>query len=155
MLADFENGIKRCSRCKDEKPLDAFSKNRSAKDGLAHNCKDCSKEISKNSSYERDPVKRAAYMKEYHRKRMYDLTNEEVDEMLLLQNFGCAICKEQMGDVPDIDHNHETGAVRGLLCRSCNVGLGLFNDDPDTLTNAILYLLAETFDIRNLLNMKA
>jgi hypothetical protein len=54
------------------------------------------------------------------------------------QRYGCAICGSLFDEV--IDHDHITGKIRGLLCRSCNVGLGFFKDDTERLQNAIDYL---------------
>jgi hypothetical protein len=58
----------------------------------------------------------------------------------LIHNQGglCAICKS--GSATDIDHCHETNAVRGILCMYCNRGLGQFEDSPDRLRAAAFYL---------------
>lgn len=73
------------------------------------------------------------------------LTVRAYNRMLYAQNERCAIClhvvKRDNGDVLDVDHDHSTGEVRGLLCRNCNVGLGHFKDDPKLLHTAELYLL--------------
>ena len=42
-----------------------------------------------------------------------------------------------------VDHNHKTGEIRGLLCRKCNMAIGLIGDSPDTLARAIAYLLKD------------
>ena len=62
-----------------------------------------------------------------------------------LQNFRCAICNT---DVPGrghknftVDHDHETGIVRGLLCWSCNAGIGLLKDNPKIVKAALDYLI--------------
>lgn len=52
----------------------------------------------------------------------------------------CPICQNYYGDELVLDHNHETEEVRGLLCRNCNSGLGLFKDDIDNFARAIDYL---------------
>lgn len=70
----------------------------------------------------------------------YGITIEEFEEMLSDQKGCCLICGDYMGEALKVDHNHETGAVRGLLCNGCNVGLGLFKDNPEFLTAAIAYL---------------
>jgi hypothetical protein len=62
------------------------------------------------------------------------VTQETYDRILAAQDGGCAIC----GALPAVrdlavDHDHKTGAVRGLLCMSCNTGLGHFHDDPELL----------------------
>lgn len=76
-------------------------------------------------------------------RRYYKLTPEDFDRMLSEQNGRCAICGS--GDTKtnghmSVDHDHLTGKVRGLLCGSCNVGLGQFKDDPIRLAAAIKYL---------------
>lgn len=60
----------------------------------------------------------------------------------LIESFGpnCNICGTELGESPQLDHCHDTGAWRGVLCRSCNLGLGMFKDDPQRLLNAIMYL---------------
>jgi len=59
--------------------------------------------------------------------------------MLEEQRNLCGICHKPM-KIPNVDHNHATGVIRGFLCGSCNLGLGHFKDDPILLTNATRYL---------------
>lgn len=78
----------------------------------------------------------------------YGLRGVDVREMLALQEGGCAICLRKIefnGFANDItaihiDHCHQSGDVRGLLCGPCNRGLGLFNDDPTRVLAAASYL---------------
>ncbi len=72
--------------------------------------------------------------------RKYGVTQEQVDEMFLRQAGCCAICDQPMGS-PYLDHCHAIGEARGLLCRECNTGLGMFDDDVDRLRRAAEYLL--------------
>lgn len=51
----------------------------------------------------------------------------------------CDLCG-RTGKRPTIDHDHKTGAFRGILCYACNLALGLFGDDPERLAAAIKYL---------------
>ncbi len=75
---------------------------------------------------------------------LYGLTIEQYDAMLKKQNYVCAICgkseKNTSKGVLSIDHNHSDNKVRGLLCDSCNRGLGYFYDNVSFLYNAINYL---------------
>jgi hypothetical protein len=79
-------------------------------------------------------------------KRRYGITYEDYQELLLKQNYCCAICKETHSNNKRtsgklfVDHCHTTNRVRGLLCSRCNHALGQFDDSPDKLKNAILYL---------------
>lgn len=71
----------------------------------------------------------------------YGITEEEFQIKLNKQNNKCAICNMGFIETPRIDHDHETGNVRGLLCNSCNGGLGLFKDNLELITKALSYLL--------------
>lgn len=73
----------------------------------------------------------------------YNLTLNDFDVLLNSQDNKCAICesKEPKGKGNfHIDHDHQTGKVRGLLCHKCNTGIGLLNDDIALLNKALQYL---------------
>lgn len=74
--------------------------------------------------------------------RTYGITLEEYGQRFLRQGGVCAICNARpTKDGPlAVDHDHTTGAVRGLLCRGCNVGLGCFTDNVAHMGRAIAYL---------------
>jgi hypothetical protein len=131
--------VKRCSACKIEKPVEGFYKSRSAPGGLQNACKDCTRA--------RDTGPRAEQKRDYAWKRKleneFGLTPEDYWEMFDRQGGQCAICR----CVPDwkrlaVDHDHETGEIRGLLCNQCNCGLGFFKDDPALIMQALGYLKA-------------
>ncbi len=73
------------------------------------------------------------------RRKRYGVTQEQVDELLLAQNGVCRICS--MPNPDSVDHCHVTGRVRGLLCRACNAGLGLFQENLEVMRAAAAYLL--------------
>lgn len=74
--------------------------------------------------------------------RMYGIDVEDYERMLEEQNNGCYICgKEPNGRALDIDHDHETGKVRGLLCSNHNRALGLLNDDVMLMLKSVEYLV--------------
>ena len=77
------------------------------------------------------------YYKNYKQK-LYSLSEEEYKKLLEKQNGKCAICFCE-GKTLCIDHDHKTKKVRGLLCHSCNMGLGFFHDNIDILQNAKEY----------------
>jgi hypothetical protein len=77
----------------------------------------------------------------------YEITEAEYLAMATMQAGGCAICgrksiggKSQRIKYLSVDHCHSTGQVRGLLCHSCNTGLGMFGDSPERMRLAIAYL---------------
>lgn len=99
-----------------------------------------------------DPIKYAEYLEKQRdsdRLVLYGLTREHYEQMRARQGGGCAICGRSRGRMfrgkprdLAVDHDHDTGVVRGLLCDDCNVGLGLFVDDPLILRKAAAYVEA-------------
>lgn len=82
-------------------------------------------------------------------KKRYGLTPEDLEKMLQDQDNKCVICGQEIflhgssvnkNKIAHVDHNHETGEVRGLLCDKCNRGLGYFRDNEGYLISAISYL---------------
>lgn len=78
--------------------------------------------------------------------KSYGLTLESYEQLLASQSGGCAICgskepKTKRNGRFCVDHNHQTGAVRGLLCAPCNRGIGLLKDDPAVIEKAMNYLI--------------
>lgn len=74
-------------------------------------------------------------------KRNFGIDQKDYEILLAQQNNQCAICKKPKNIKNfDIDHCHKTKKIRGLLCRSCNMGLGYFKDSPDLLKIAAHYL---------------
>lgn len=95
----------------------------------------------------RTPEQRARYLKAQYLRalmRVYGLTEEEVAEMIIQQDNRCAVCYCLFGVgrtfAPRIDHCHNTGVVRGLLCNGCNLGLGGLKDSPILLRAAAEYI---------------
>lgn len=148
---------KRCYKCGETKSLSEFYRDASRKDGLSPRCKACT--IAHSKSYyddhrEEQIARVKAYQKEYpervrvyqraHRlRRRHGLTQDEYSDLLEAQGGCCVICGEtpEEADRPlVVDHNHETGEIRGLLCSNCNVGVGMFRDDPKLCELAMKYL---------------
>jgi hypothetical protein len=91
--------------------------------------------------------KRKEANREIYYKKRYNITLEEYNRMLILQNSQCGICKISETEIKHgrntyfaVDHCHISGKVRGLLCYKCNSLLGFVNDEIETLKNAIKYL---------------
>lgn len=134
---------KRCSKCKEEKLKSEFGCLKREKDGLNPNCKLCKRAIEKQYFAE-SPTRR--YNKAIdNRLYKYGVTEEDYQLKLLEQNYCCAICKIHLDGSTGVlsghvDHDHTTKKIRGLLCGQCNVGLGHFYENEDSLLNAIQYL---------------
>jgi hypothetical protein len=76
-------------------------------------------------------------------KKKYGLTIKQYDDMFKSQDGKCMICLIPQSELVKrfaVDHSHRTGKIRGLLCESCNGGLGMFKDSPELLKMAIVYL---------------
>ena len=109
--------------------------------------KEAKKEASKKYYQENKEALKEA-KQEWKLKYNYNITLDEYDLNLELQDNACKICKTDASELSKklaVDHCHDTGAVRGLLCNKCNVGLGQFNDDAMLLETALTYLQTSTF----------
>jgi hypothetical protein len=76
----------------------------------------------------------------------YGITLKEYESILIAQNYKCKICGKHVSELNRslfVDHDHNTGKIRGLLCQYCNSAIGYFNDDGNILLNAIDYLKGE------------
>jgi hypothetical protein len=101
-------------------------------------CRECHKKQCMVRWHARTPVEKQATRV----KAMYGLEPEQYKEMHKVQQGKCAICNEEPKTKRGlhVDHDHETGKVRGLLCHGCNVALGSFKEDVTLLNKAIEYL---------------
>ena len=80
-----------------------------------------------------------------HVKKTYGVERQEYEKLLDAQDGKCSICRSRIKSKSRItrlvvDHNHDTGEIRGLLCNPCNLALGLFKDSPSVLKKAYQYL---------------
>lgn len=141
---------KLCKQCNTKKPFSEFSKDSHTKTGIRSNCKLCCKAQhqkwkQKDINNAREKWRKASV--KYHskpnmdfRKKLskYGLTEEQFRELEEEHKGLCGICLNKVELV--IDHCHKTSMVRGLLCSTCNSGLGMFKDNPETMKAAIVYL---------------
>jgi len=130
--------VKLCTWCKTEQPHSEFRADKRRKDGLRNECRSCARAYAARWARKNYTPQRAA-------KGKYGLSPEVYDFLMKAQDQRCAICYEpfdrsQHSKRPCVDHDHETGRIRGLLCRQCNVGIGNLRDDPDILYAAMRYL---------------
>ena len=70
------------------------------------------------------------------------MTVDDFDQLVIDQGGRCGICEEQLSGSIAVDHDHESGRVRGLLCYRCNTGLGSLGDSIDGVMRAVAYLLS-------------
>jgi len=90
------------------------------------------------------PLHHAAMGRRSNLRRKYGLSPEDYARLLTVQQGGCSVCgaspNEQFWGVLDVDHDHETDTIRGLLCRRCNIVLGKVTDDPKLLRALAHYI---------------
>jgi hypothetical protein len=158
--------MKTCGGCKETKGFGQFSKNKSKKDGLATQCKDCMGRYRNDNReklnqqrkdyYHADPMKyrqdNSQKWKESGRDKQYSLIPGTIEFMLKNQEFKCGnpMCENDIDwSTSMVDHDHTCcpstkscgNCVRGLLCRGCNWALGNVNDNIDKLTGLIDYIM--------------
>lgn len=133
----LEHSFFTCKRCGVEKRLSEM------RPDFRYVCLKCFSEMG-NEWQRRNPTISARHKRNHHLLRHFGITVAEAENLQKEQDDLCAICKSPFSDqrerTPHIDHDHETGVIRGVLCINCNLGLGAFKDDPDLLLSAIEYL---------------
>ena len=135
---------KACSKCCTFKSRDQFSFHKGTKDKLYSWCRSCVAQDQKERRAA-NPEKYKEQLRRSRLKNIYGLTIKEYDKMLQEQSNACAICKTTdtsscRGGTFHVDHNHDTGKVRQLLCHKCNTAIGLLNEDPFLFDAAKKYL---------------
>ncbi|WP_311318340.1 endonuclease VII domain-containing protein [Streptomyces sp. 840.1] len=115
-------GHKRCPQCGEVKPHGQWERNRSSSDGWSSYCRPCRAERNRISYF----------------RRTYGLAPAELDALIAAQQGTCCICLTASAE--HVDHCHETGRVRGVLCFSCNAALGQLKDRPDAIRRAAAYV---------------
>jgi len=140
---------RRCPRCGETKPTSGFYWLKLGRHDRY--CKECRRALTKEWR-ERNPGRHDGLKREwsrdnpakvafYNRKSRYGIIREQYDALVKAQGGRCAICRKPAEPL-DIDHQHSTKLIRGLLCGRCNRGLGHFQDDPALLLAAAMYLLS-------------
>jgi hypothetical protein len=141
-MAKPSPSTKRCPKCGQTKSRDAdFGRRRN---GYSRSlCRACEAAGWKKWRTA-NPEKVAAHNRKTSLKRYFGITEEQYRELAEIQQHACAICgigaDSVRGGRLHIDHCHQTGRIRGLLCSACNTGIGLFGDDAERLRMAIEYL---------------
>ena len=132
---------KTCSTCRIDKPHDEYHRSRSTRDGFDPRCRGCRREATARHAVDQGRKRNGQHL------RLYGITPSEYEALAVLQDGLCAICHEPetmtyrgKRKALSIDHDHETGKVRGLLCAACNFAIGKFRDDPALLRSAADYL---------------
>lgn len=121
---EFKDGKIRCSKCKEFKDESEFAKNPKQASGHNYECKECARWAS--------------------RERAYGITKEQYLALHEKQQGRCAICEKKWEGTPShpdlvVDHDHQTGALRKLLCPNCNQALGLLQDSAELMRKAAAY----------------
>ena len=161
--------MKRCKICGELKPIGDFYATAGMRDGHRNECKACNL-AAKKRRYAADPAKAIARVKKWQHenaerlnayrrehnatperkralrngyyRRTFGITTDDVDALIEKQGGVCAICGRAPTRLASwhVDHCHETGIVRGILCIDCNQGIGKFHEDPQRLRDAAAYL---------------
>src|SRR5688572_14135904 len=130
------DGHKWSPDCGEVLPFSAFGRNAASQTGRTSYCKPC------HNARGRRAKELIGGERTCHLRRRYGITAEEADALLEDQDGVCAICK--VAPAVHVDHDHQTGAVRALLCFNCNGGLGQFRDNPVALHAAAYYVQFHT-----------
>jgi hypothetical protein len=137
--------MKKCTKCGVEKPLSEFSKHKSGKNGIRAQCKLCINFVRSGTCIKK-PKRTEEETKNLYKsrafKRKYGISKEDFYILKFKQNNKCAICQNELENdkKSHMDHCHNSGKLRGVLCTTCNVGLGMFKDSLLLLKSAVKYI---------------
>jgi hypothetical protein len=150
--------LKKCTRClkwKNNNRKD-FAVSKECKDNTHTICRSCHARYNKTPDQARKNRERAKkrraelnkidprIIKAQKIKTVYGLSRDQYEMMFEDQEFKCAVCitesVQPYTTYSHIDHHHASGKVRGILCRECNIGLGRFKENIESLERAIVYL---------------
>ncbi len=142
--------LNECSKCHLALPRNEFRRDKVKSNGLHSHCRICSRQTKEQTRGHDQELARARNKRwrDKHKYRRdinskYGMSIRERQLLLIKQNHKCAICgipEMEMMCRLSIDHCHKTGAVRGLLCKKCNLAIGNMMDNIGILQNAITYL---------------
>lgn len=150
-----EDGLKRCSKCREQKPRTEFSAYKWTSDGRQSYCKKCA--IVKSKMYKKrlqESGQWGAFSKRYTRKsrlkKRYGIKPEQYTAMMDSQDGKCAICGRDRSEIVrngktermhlSVDHCHETKEIRGLLCTRCNGLVGRVEANMNIMVRLFDYL---------------
>lgn len=126
-----------CARCKVEKSFSEFHKDAKKKNGIRYTCKTCNK--SRLVKYDSSEAGKKRMRISHWKRQNIDITHDKYVEMYNSLNGKCQICNKFF-ETLCVDHNHQTGKIRGLLCKQCNVGISALKEDKNIFNQAINYL---------------
>jgi hypothetical protein len=133
---------KKCTGCKKLKSKEDFSKRSDRKIGVQAKCKECQGKDAKKRRKKMPEVFKN-YDRKTHLKRHYNLSLDEYNLIYEKQLGKCACCGKHQHELKralDVDHDHTTGEIRGLLCSRCNTAIGYVEEKKEILEEIILYL---------------
>lgn len=140
--------MKTCSVCRLSLPSDSYWKRNKSPDGLCVQCKECMRSRRSERDWQKEKlsqIKKHGQEKFYEMRRQtilkhrYGMTYEDLRKMESDQEGRCLACMRKP-DKLHVDHCHESGEVRGLLCGPCNRALGLLKEDVDTMLRLAEYI---------------
>jgi len=139
------DGMKVCADCEECLPLASFYPNPRFRHRVDSRCKPCIKKYNRQRVALRSPEQRQRVRTQMRRSyllRKYKIDESTYQALLDSQSGACAICRDATfgGKPPCVDHCHETGSVRGILCNSCNLGIGYLGDKAERIQIAVEYL---------------
>ncbi len=157
--------LKTCSQCGQEKSTDEFYPLPTRRCGVRSNCKVCAAKRDRSTGKPRGPVPKYEtekerqkakveagkrfrmrrgkdYARDHQLQHKFNITLDDYNRMFAEQNGCCVLCDRHQSEFKTrlaVDHNHETGGVRGLLCTRCNIRLGVL-ENRQFIEKAIKYL---------------